>query len=59
MCFGFNYISATMRAAPDNETESDDAPAGIFIVQINVLRVELLYNGNSTTFLSVCMNFEA
>lgn len=48
-----------MRAAPDNATESDDAPAGIFNEQMNVLRVELLYNGNSTTFFSVCINFEA
>lgn len=48
-----------MRAAPDNETVSDDAPAGIFMVQIIALRVELLYNGSSTTFFSACINFEA
>ena len=53
------HISATIRAAPDNETESDDAPAGIFSEHIKVLRVELLYNGNSTTFFSVWINFEA
>lgn len=53
------HISATIRAAPDNETVSDDAPAGIFIEQIIALRVELLYNGSSTTFFSECINFAA
>lgn len=52
-------MSATISAVPDKETDSDDAPAGIFIEQINVPRVELLYNGSSTIFFSVCMNFEA
>lgn len=46
-------MSATMSAAPDKQTESYGAPAGTFTEQINMLRVELLYNGNSTIFLSV------
>lgn len=46
-------MSATIRAEPDSETESCDAPAAHFSEQINMLRVELLYNGNSTIFLSV------
>lgn len=52
-------MSATIRAVPDNATESADAPAGIFIEQIMALRVELVYNGSSTTFFSACINLDA
>lgn len=51
------HKSATASAAPDNITESYGAPAATFNAQINVLRVELLYNGRSTMCLSFRMDF--
>lgn len=53
------YRSATKSAVPDSITDSFDAPATTFNIQTCILRLELLYNGNSTIFLSFRFDFDA